>query len=157
MSMGNEMIFLYKAIFFGLAAIILIPKEYYKKYFVYGLFWGAILDVLMVGVLSGLCHWIQYKNMGEFNVFNLFSFWTPLAWMFAFMIFFYCLPARKLFLYYYIPGFGLFGYMVGVVLQNFGLFEYVGIYRYFAPLVLTGWFAVAAWAYIKAEKITFCS
>jgi hypothetical protein len=41
-----------------------------------------------------------------------------------------------------------------IMLQNFGLFKYIGIYKYFAPLVLTGWFGGAAWAYIKAEKIT---
>jgi hypothetical protein len=152
--MGKEMVFFFKAVFFGLAAIILIPKEHYKKYFIYGLFFGAILEIFMVGVLSGLFHWFQYKNMGPFNVFNLFSFWTPLAWMFTLMVFLYCLPARRLFLFLYIPSFGLFGYMVGIVLQNFGLFEYLGIYKYIAPVVFTGWFAVAAWAYIKTEKIT---
>ncbi|MCL6590314.1 MAG: hypothetical protein K6U80_10210 [Firmicutes bacterium] len=151
--MGNEMIFLYKAIFFGLAAVILIPKEFYKKYLIYGLFWGAILDVLLTGILSGFLHWFQYKNMGSFNILNLISFWTPLAWMFVFMYFFYCLPTRKLYLFFYIPSFGLFGYMVGLVLQNFGLFEYVGFYKYTAPFVLTGWFTLAAFAYRKAEKI----
>jgi hypothetical protein len=151
--MGKELIFLYKAIFFGLAAIILIPKEYYKKYFIYGLFFGAILDVSMIWVLSGFFHLFQYKNMGLFNIFNLFSFWTPIAWMFTMMVFFYCLPPRKLYLLFYVPGFGLFGYMVGVVLQNFGLFEYVGTFKYFAPLIITAWFAIVAWAYIKAEKI----
>jgi hypothetical protein len=150
----KEMIFLYKTIFFGLGALILLPKEHYKKFFVYGLFWGAFVDVVIISILSGLFHWIHYKNMGSFNILNLFSFWTPLAWLFVMMVFFYCLPDRRLFLLFYIPGFGLFGYMVGMVLHNFGLFEFRSVYKYFAPFILIGWFTVAAWAYIKTEKIT---
>lgn len=151
--MEKELIYLYKAIFFGLAAVILIPKALYKKFFIYGLLFGAVLDVLLVGVLGGVFHWLLYKNMGHFNILNLFSFWTPIAWMFTLMVFLYCLPTRKLYLFIYVPTFGFFGYMVGLVLHNYGLFEYIGIYKYFAPLILTGWFAVSAWAYIRAERI----
>lgn len=147
------MIFLYKALFFGLAAIILIPKEYYRKYLVYGLLLGAVPDVLLIWIISRIFHGMEYKNMGPFNILNLFSFWTPLAWMFAFMYFFYCLPTRKLFFYPYVFTFGLFGYMVGMVLKNFGLFEYSVIYRYFSPFVIIGWFLAAAFIYLKAEKI----
>lgn len=151
--MGREMIYLYKALFFGLAALILIPKEYYRKYLIYGLLFGAIADVLLIWIIGGIFHGFEYRHMGQFNVFNLFSFWTPLAWMFAFMFFFYCLPTRKLFFYLYVFTFGLFGYMVGLVLHNFGLFEYYGIYKYFAPFIINGWFLAAAFAYLKAEKI----
>ena len=91
--------------------------------------------------------------MGAFNILNLFSFWTPLAWMFVVMYFLYGLPHKRLFLYPYIAGYGIFGYFVGLVLQNFGLFEYIGIYIYFAPFLLTAWFALIAWLYIKAEQI----
>jgi hypothetical protein len=151
--MDKEMIFLYNALFFGLAAIILIPKEYYQKYLVYGLLFGAVPDVLLIWIIGGIFHGLEYRHMGAFNIFNLFSFWTPLAWMFTFMFFLYCLPIRKLFFYLYVFTFGLFGSMVGIVLKNFGLFENIGIYNYFSPLVIIGWFLAAALTYMKMERI----
>lgn len=45
--MGIEIVFLIKAIFFGLAAIIIIPRELYKKYLVYGLLLGALVDTVL--------------------------------------------------------------------------------------------------------------
>ncbi|MGE5558503.1 MAG: hypothetical protein ACM3WV_07805 [Bacillota bacterium] len=149
--MGKEIVFLLKALFFGLGAIVLIPKEQYKKYFIYGLLFGGIGDFLVVFVFTRLFHWIQYKNMGAFNFYKMISFWTPIAWMFVFMYFLYALPERKLYLYFYVAAFGLFGYAVGIVLENFGLYEYLGFYRYFAPVFITSWFAAAAWVYIRTE------
>lgn len=153
MGVGREIIYLLKAAFFGLAAIILIPKEHYKKYLVYGLLLGGINEILAVVVLSRLLHLFRYKNLGVFNILNLFSFWTPLAWMFVVMYFLYALPRKRLFLYPYVAGYGVFGYFLGLVLHNFGLFEYNGIFIYFAPFALTAWFALIAWLYIKAERI----
>jgi hypothetical protein len=151
-NIGKEYIFLCKAIFFGLAAILIIPKHELKKYFVYGLFFGALGDIFLILSIGTLLHQFRYLNMGTYSVFGLWSFWTPIAWMFTLMVFFYCLPPRKIFFYPYIFIFGMFGYMVGTVLENFGLFEYIGIYRYIAPLVLTGWFALSAWGYLKLER-----
>lgn len=152
--MGKEMIFLYKAIFFGLAMLLLIPKQLYRKYFIYGLLLGAIPNVILIGIISGIFHGFEYRNMGPFNIWNLFSFWTPLAWMFVFMFFFYCLPARKIFFYPYIISFSMFGYFVGKVLHNLGLYEVFGFYNYLAPFVFTGWFLGAALVYLKAERIS---
>lgn len=153
--MGIEIVFLIKAIFFGFAAIILIPKEKYRKFLVYGLIFGGIGDILLILIVGRLLGGFQYRNLGVFNILNVTSFWSPLAWMFVKMFFFYGLPLRKHFFYLYILAFGFFGYCVGLVLENFGLFHYSGIYRYLAPFVLTGWFYLAAWLYMKLEKIGF--
>ena len=44
---GKEIFFFYKALFFGLVAVIFIPKELYKKYFIYGLLFGGLGDYIM--------------------------------------------------------------------------------------------------------------
>lgn len=150
--MGIEIIFLIKAIFFGLAAIIIIPKELYKKYLVYGLFLGALGDTGLALLGKYLNLW-KYKNMGVFNILNFYSFWSPLAWMFVIMFFLYCLPSKRSAFYLYVVTYGVFGYFVGLILQNFGLYEYLGIFKYLAPLVLSAWFYTAALIYLKAEGI----
>lgn len=136
-----------------MAAVILIPKELYRKFLIYGLIFGGIGDFLFVLFGSKIFHLFEYRQMGFFNLFDMVSFWTPIAWMFVLMFFFYGLPVRRIFLYLYVPSFGFYGYCVGLVLQNFGLFQYNGAYQYFALLVLTGWFAFSAWAYLKLENI----
>lgn len=148
--MGIEIVFLFKAIFFGLAAIIIIPKRLYKKYLVYGLFLGALGDTALT-LCGKYLNLFIYKNMGVFSVLDLYSFWTPLAWMFVTMYFLYCLPLKRSAFYLYLACYGLFGYFVGLVLQNFGLFEYVGFYKYLAPLVIAAWFFITAIIYLKAE------
>lgn len=71
--------------------------------------------------------------------------------MFVLMYFLYCLPLKRAVFYMYVACYGLFGYYVGLLLQNFGVFEYIGFFRYLAPLTLTAWFYAAALIYLKAE------
>lgn len=148
--MGKEIVFLIKALFFGLAAIIIIPKEFYKKHLLYGLFLGSLGDtgITLLGKFLNL--W-KYKNMGVFNILNFYSFWSPLAWMFVVMFFLYCLPLKRSVFYLYVACYGIFGYFVGLTLENFGLYEYVGLFRYLAPLVIAAWFYTTGMIYLKAE------
>lgn len=151
--MGKEYFYLYKAIFFGFAALILIPKEQYRKYILYGIFLGMIPQLLIVIVFSGLLHWYRYENMGVFNIAGLVPFWSPISWMFAVSYFLYLLPRKRIVLYLYVGLFSVYGPMVGTVLENYGLFKYVGLFRYVSPLMYLLWFGLAAWIYIRAEKI----
>jgi hypothetical protein len=150
---GKEIFFFFKAAIFAFIALILIPKELYRKYLVYGLFFGGLGDYVMTIVLEKIFHLMKYKNMGIFNIADLASFWTPIAWMCVFSFFLYLLPQRKTFLIPYILGFAIFGHTVGLTLQNIGLFQYNGAFVYFAPLVFILWFSVSAWIFIRIEKI----
>lgn len=153
---GKSIIFFYKALLFGLSAYLVIPKNEFKRYLIFGFFFGAIGDVIVIIILAAL-NLIEYKNMGPFSVFGLFSFWTPIAWMFAFMLFFYFLPVRKVFFYPYIIGFALFGQMVGSVLQKLGLYQQIGNYIYYGPILFIFWFYISAYLYLKIGGITLQS
>ena len=148
--MGIEIVFLIKALLFGLAAIIIIPKEFYKKYLVYGLFLGGLGDtaITLIGKWLNL---FKYKNLGVFNILDWFSFWTPLAWVCVMMFFLYCLPLKRSVFYLYVVCYGVFGYFVGLTLENFDLYQYVGFFRYLEPLLLAAWFYAAALIYLKVE------
>lgn len=150
---GTEIVFLIKAVFFGLAAIILIPKEQYRKFLIYGLILGGLGDIFVISLFGELLGGFRYENMGVFNILNITSFWTPIAWVFVLMYFLYALPLKKGFFYLYIISFSVFGYCLGLVLENFGLYRYIGVYRYIAPLTLTLWFFVAARLYMHWEKL----
>lgn len=152
--LGKSIYFFYKALLFGVATLVTIPREVYKKYLIWGFILGGVGELAMVTIFERLLHLIKYKNMGFFNVFGLVSFWTPLAWMFTFMLFFYFLPVRRIFFYLYLLGFAFFAHMVGLVLQNLGLFEYIGTYIYYAPLVFFLWFSLAAFTYLRYNRIT---
>lgn len=145
-------IFFAKAVLFGVVAVITVPREKYKHFALWGFVFGVIGNLVQV-VIFPMFHLMKYSNMGNFDILGRFSFWTPFAWMFAFMVFFRFLPVRKLFLALYILGFSIFGFMVGWVLQNFELYFYLGKYVYFSPLVYGVWFSLGAWAYIRSEKI----
>ncbi len=153
MELGKSIIFLLKALFFGLATVLIIPRDVYKRYFLYGFMFGAIGDIIVATLLGPVLHLIQYKNMGVFGLFGIVSFWTPIAWMFAFMLFFYFLPMRRIFLYPYIIGFAIFGYFLGIVLQQLDLYEYIGNYLYFAPITFIIWFSISAWVYLRNGHI----
>jgi hypothetical protein len=95
------------------AALILIPKTQYKKFFLYGLLFGGLGDSI-IALLLHLSGLIRYSNMGVTSILGIFSFWTPITWAFAFMIFFYFLPYRKSFLIPYLIIFAALNYSVGL-------------------------------------------
>lgn len=134
----------------GLVTVIAIPRNLYKKYLLYGLMFGGIGDSLLVAIIHFLGY-LNYKNLGATSLFGIFSFWTPIAWTFYFMLFFYFLPVRKVFLVFYVLVFVLLNYAVGTVMSQSGLYEVIGIYKYIQPFIYLVWCAISAWAFLKGE------
>lgn len=138
----------------GAAALILIPKEKYKKYFIYGLLFGGVGDTIMVTIMSKWLHLFNYKSMGVLNILNLYSLWTPITWTFVFAVFFYLLPVRKVFLVPYLLAFIGFSTIMGTAMSNLGLFEYTKpFYQYIDLVGFILWEVIAAWVFIKNERI----
>ena len=138
----------------GVAAVILIPKEKFKKFFIYGILFGALADTVIVAIFSKWLNVFNYKNMGLFNILGLYSIWTPMTWTFMFAIYLYLLPVRRIFLVPYVLTFFGLNVATGMVLTAFGLFEYTAPFnKYIDMLIFITWLTVAAWVYIKAERI----
>ncbi len=146
--MPNYFIYPIFTIIVAAAALLIIPKEHYKHYFLYGFLFGGVGQILIASLLTAL-NLIQYKNMGPFNVLGLTSIWTPMTWALAFTIFFFLLPRRKVFLIPYVLTFAALSYSVGLVKEAFGLFEYIGFNRYTAPINFLVWYSVSAWVYLR--------
>ncbi len=153
MAFGKDIYYLLIALVFGVATLLLIPKSQYKKFFIYGLLFGGAFNVLIILILSGIFKLFQYRYLGFAGIWGLFSFFTPVTWMFVFMIYLYLLPVRKIFLYPYIASFIVFGFIFGQPLEGVGMFKFYKNYQYFQPITFIIWFSAAAWAYIKGERI----
>ncbi|MDO9534993.1 MAG: hypothetical protein Q7J85_06600 [Bacillota bacterium] len=150
--MPNYFIYPIFTIIVGAAALLIIPKEQYKHYLLYGFLFGGVGQILIASLLTAL-NLIQYKNMGPFNILGLTSIWTPLTWALAFTIFFFLLPRRKVFLIPYVLTFAALSYSVDLVKEAFGLFEYIGFNRYTAPINFLVWYSVSAWVYIRSARV----
>lgn len=153
MEFERYLIYFFFAVITGIAALAVIPKELYRKYLLYGIFLGGNSDVFLSLIFSKVLHLTQYKNMSYFNIFDIFSFWTPVTWMFAFSVFFYLLPVKKIFLIIYLLTWTALSYSVGIVLHSLELFDYIGPGKYLMPLVFGLWYAAAALIYLRFEKI----
>lgn len=128
-----------------------VPKQEYKKTLLYGIVFGGIGNTLVVLLLSWL-NLIEYKNMGPFKI-GPFTSWTPINWTLIFGLFFYLLPVRKLFIAAVIIAFAAFSYGVGLIFENFGVFRYIGFWRYVAPFLFLTWYSTAAYVYIRNRGI----
>lgn len=154
MTLGKEIYYLLIALVAGIASLVIIPKAKYKKFFIYGLLLGGGANICIILVLSSIFHLFEYRYLGTTGIGGIFSFFTPVAFMFIFMIFFYLLPVRKIFFYPYIIGFVVFAYMFGQLLRGLGLFKLYKNYQYLEPVTFLVWFSLAAWFYIKEERIS---
>ncbi len=73
------------AVVTGLVSFVIIPRNLYKRFFLYGLLFGGIGDTALASIFH-LMGFLSYKNMGVTSIFGIFSFWTPISWTFYFMI-----------------------------------------------------------------------
>ncbi|SFG80889.1 hypothetical protein SAMN05660649_02756 [Desulfotomaculum arcticum] len=132
-------------------SLLYIPKEDYKKYFIYGLLIGGLGDVIAVSLFSNLFHIIWFKNAGIFAVLG-HNILSPPSWTFTVMIFLRFLPHRRPFLYFYVVTFAFSSLGYGYFVQNIGLFDFkTWFYPVFSFLTFLGWWSFAAWLYIKTS------
>lgn len=150
----NSQVFLIKALLAGIFSILIIPKDLYKKYFVYGLLLGGLAQIILILIIVPVLHLVKYQNMGLYSIYGIESYWTPIAWTFIFTHFFYLLPTKKVLFYPYLTAFAIFGYLLGVMLENYNIFEYIGFWRYVAPFFFAGWFGVGSLIFRKLENLT---
>ncbi|TCL75304.1 hypothetical protein EDC14_1003238 [Hydrogenispora ethanolica] len=149
MSLYNNLLFWPGlAIGFAIPTIILIPRQEYKKFFIFGFILGGLVDVLSILVFGNLLGEFSYLA-GPFMTMGIPIF-VPVAFTFVWMLFLYFLPVRLEFLIPYIMGFAGFSVFIGAVEQNLGYFQYHrGLVRgsLTTLVVFLVWFSLSAWVY----------
>ena len=131
--------------------VILIPREVYKKYMIYGMLVGGLGDVLSVFVYQNLLGFMWFKNQGLFYVLGQHAL-SPLCWTFTVMIFLYFLPAKRFFLYVYTLAWAMASVCYGYVVQNAKLFDFKSwFYPIPAFIAFLIWWSFAVWLYSRTE------
>lgn len=128
--------------------MLFIPRKEYKKFFIFGFTLGGIIDIISIIVFGNLLGVFSYRS-GPLVVSGIPIF-IPIAFTFAWMIFFYFLPVRMEFLIPYIIGFSGFAVLIGFVEENLGYFQYHHGFIQSAlvtAVVFLLWFGFSAWVY----------
>ncbi|MGI6161431.1 MAG: hypothetical protein ACOYJD_05305 [Christensenellales bacterium] len=151
---SNYLVFwpLYLLSFFALT-ILAIPSREYKKYLIYGIVFGGIISTLSIIIIGNLFGVFTY-HAGSLTALGIPAP-VPLAFIFTWMLFFYFLPSRRLFVILYTVFWVGLSVMLGVLLQNFGYFTYdVGTVSgvIIQTLVFGAWFFFSVWYFMRDRE-----
>jgi hypothetical protein len=137
----------------ALIALLAIPRELRKEYFIYGLLVGGLGDVVAVAVFQNVLHVMWFKNLGVLGVHGQMAL-SPPCWLFTVMLFLYFLPVRSPFRYTYIATWALASVCYGYLVHNAGLFDFR---PWFYPIpsyfIFLGWWSFAAWFFRATSPI----
>lgn len=91
--------FIYTSIF-SIILVNIVPKNEIRRLFIYGLIFGGIFDIVVVGIanLMGEFKYINYEPFGLIGI----HFMAPISWTIFFIIYFYFLPDKKIYIYLYV-------------------------------------------------------
>ncbi|HZK24958.1 MAG TPA: hypothetical protein VFC74_06180 [Oscillospiraceae bacterium] len=135
----------------ALTLIALLPREEIKRLVIYGIVFGAVTDVAIIGVISNLLKvggHISYYPFGALGV----AFFPPLAWGIWFILFFYFLPTDLPWVVIYVFAAVGTSVLFSNVLVNMQIFVW-NYGRILVPFLIYGlWFSFAAWAYKRLTK-----
>ena len=143
--------FIYAGIF-GIILVSVVPKKDIHWLFIYGLIFGGIFDIIIVG-LANLIGEFKYINYEPFGLMGI-HFMAPISWTIYFIIYFYFLPARKLYRYIYTTIGAFYSMLFCQMITKLGVLELAhGIIDSIIPFVI--WFPLATWGYCRLIKKDF--
>lgn len=143
-------IFVITLLFFSL---ILIPRNQYREYLMYGFLCGGLGDIIIVTLLQNILGLIVFKNQGVFYVLGHHAL-SPIGWTLAVMLFLFFLPKRRIFLYFYLVAWTFLSLGFGYIVHNAQLFEFADWY-YPVPtfFVFLLWWIFATWLFLKTSSL----
>jgi len=143
--------FIYTAIF-ALILIATVPKMEIRRLSIYGILFGAVADILVVGfaVITGSFSYINYEPFGLMGI----HFFAPISWAIFYIIYFYFLPERKSYMYIYVTLAIFFSMLFCQMLTKLGVLRLAhGMYDSTIPFII--WFPTVTWAYLRLIKKDF--
>jgi len=134
-------------------SLIMIPRDLFKEYFMYGFLIGGLGDVISVTVFQNMLGLIQFENQGIFNVLGHHAL-SPIGWTLAIMLFLFFLPQRKPFLIAYVVSWAFMAVGFGYIVHNVGLFYFKSwFYPIPAYFVFLAEMSFAAWLFLKTSTV----
>lgn len=144
----NAIPFIYSAIF-GIILVNVVPQKEIRRLFFYGLVFGGIFDVVVVST-ANLIGEFKYINYEPFGLMGL-HFMAPISWTIFFIIYFYFLPERKLYIYIYVIMGIFYSMLFCQMLTKLHILTLAhGIIDSIIPFLI--WFPTATWGYCRLTK-----
>lgn len=140
--------FLYTFAFF-MILVLVVPKKDIRKLAIYGVIFGAVFDIIVVSLanLMGEFRYINYEPFGLMGI----HFFAPISWALFFILYFYFLPAKKLYMYIYQVLAIFYSILFCQMITGLGILSLAhGIIDSIIPFIF--WFPLATWGYLRLTK-----
>lgn len=127
-----------------------MPKNEIRRLFIYGLIFGGIFDIVIVGIAS-LIGEFKYINYEQFGLMGI-HFMAPISWTIFFIIYFYLLPDKKIYIYLYVIMGIIYSIFFCQVIVKLGVLKLAhGIIDSIISFLI--WYPTATWGYLNLQKI----
>ncbi len=139
---------IYTFIFAGILAVY-VPRSEIRKLSVYGITFGAFVEliVITIGISTGSFKYINYEPFGLFGM----HFFAPISWAIFFVLFFYFLPDKKVYVYIYVFLAVCYAMLFCQMITKLGVLKLGhGIIDSIVPFAI--WFPAVTWGYLKLTK-----
>lgn len=147
----NLIPFIYTAVFAGIVAV-LVPRQDIRRLSIYGIIFGGIFDAVIVSIASFLGEF-KYINYEPFGLIGI-HFLAPVSWTLFFIIYFYHLPEKKVYIYIYATMGIFYSMLFCQMITKMGvLYLAHGIFDSIIPFI--PWYILATWGYLKLTKIDY--
>lgn len=141
--------FIYTGIF-SIILLNIVPKNEIRRLFIYGLIFGGIFDIVVI-VIANLLGEFKYINYEPFGLIDI-HFMAPISWTIFFIIYFYLLPDKKIYIYLYVIMGIFYSVLFCQMLTKLEILKLAhGIIDSIIPFLI--WFPTATWGYLKLQKI----
>jgi hypothetical protein len=144
----NLIPFIYSGVF-ALILIAAVPRMEIRRLFIYGLIFGGVFDIAVVtiGNLTGSFRYINYEPFGSMGI----HFMAPISWAIFYMIYFYFLPEKKIYIVIYTIVAIYYSILFCQMLAKLGILKLGhGLIDSIVPFII--WFPIATWGYLRLIK-----
>jgi len=134
----------------ALIMIVLIPRKDIYRLALLGLFYGAIIDIFWILIISlvGAGGYLNYGPLG----FKSIPFMPPVAWTIFFIMFLYFAPKKKPWNYLFAVVAAGYSVFFSNVLSNLGIFHWTFSKILFPFGLYLIWILFVTWSYEKYGK-----
>lgn len=144
----NLIPFVYTAVF-AIIVAVLVPRQEIRRLSIYGIIFGGVFDAIVVGIASllGEFKYINYEPFGMMGI----HFLAPVSWTLFYIIYFYHLPTKKVYIYIYTTMGIFYSMLFCQIITKLGVLSLAhGIIDSIIPFV--PWYIIATWGYLKLTK-----
>lgn len=123
----------------------MVPRREIRRLFIYGLIFGGIFDIILVETMNliGEFKYINYEPFGLMGIHIM----APISWTIFFIIYFYLLPAKKIYMILYVISGIFYSMLFCQMITKLGVLTLAhGILDSIFPFAF--WFPLATWGYL---------